>query len=99
MTRDEIKRLCTAVQADITDEMRSDPDAEEPSICLTVGAKGAGPDDSWSYQTGDNSFTGGAYGYPHWAVVYLDRDTDIDELVEEVFDQIEEHVAQSEEEG
>ena len=24
--------------------------------------------DEWSYQTGDNSFTGGCYCHPHWVV-------------------------------
>ena len=24
--------------------------------------------DCWNYQTGDNSFTGGCYSLPHWAV-------------------------------
>jgi len=42
---------------------------------------------SWGYQTGDNSFTGGAYGHPNWSVVSLSRDTDCDELAEEVIAQ------------
>lgn len=26
-------------------------------------------DGSWGFQTGDNSFYGSAYNYPHWAVI------------------------------
>jgi hypothetical protein len=36
---------------------------------LTVGWS---LDGRWSWQTGDNSFTGSAYYHPHWAVVTLD---------------------------
>ena len=38
-------------------------------VTLTVGADGEGKD--FGAQTGDNSYTGSAYGYPHWAVVYI----------------------------
>ena len=43
--------------------------AESPSIDLTIGFD---PETSeWSWQSGDNSFTGGAYGYPLWAVTSI----------------------------
>lgn len=48
----------------------------ETYIDLTVGADQNG----WNYQTGDNSFTGGAYGYANWAVVTVFPDS-VDELV------------------
>ena len=54
-------------------------------IDLTVGAS---PDGSWSYQTGDNSFTGGAYGHPDWAVVTLDADSKPEEVADDILDQI-----------
>lgn len=48
---------------------------------------------SWSYQTGDNSFTGGAYGQRYWGVVTLFRDSDPADLaadaVGQIFDQLE----------
>ena len=42
--------------------------SETPCVDVTIGctfdfAEGC---ISWSYQTGDNSFTGGAYGHPEW---------------------------------
>ncbi len=34
----------------------------------------------WDYQTGDNSFHGNAYGYREWAVIELERDSNVDAL-------------------
>ena len=39
------------------------------SLTLTIGADGESK--RFGAQTGDNSYTGGAYGYPHWAVVNI----------------------------
>jgi hypothetical protein len=42
-----------------------------PGMQLTIGwDQDSG---EWSYQTGDNSFTGGAYHYPTWGVVGVYR--------------------------
>ena len=40
--------------------------------------------ESWNYQTGDNSFTGGCYSLPHWTVHYIDEDTIDSELIADV---------------
>lgn len=56
-------------------------------IQLTVGADGNGKDD-WNYQTGDNSYTGGAYGYRNWAVVYVGVDEPIKDIVDDIIDQL-----------
>ena len=53
---------------------------------LTVGMNDSG---EWSFQTGDNSFTGGAYGYAHWAVVSVFEDSDPEEVFQEVVSQLE----------
>lgn len=42
----------------------------------------------WDYQTGDNSFHGSAYGYREWAVVELERDSDVDALATEAVGQL-----------
>lgn len=42
----------------------------------------------WSWQTGDNSFTGGAYHYPIWAVVSVGPDTDAKETALEIREQL-----------
>ena len=51
---------------------------------------------SWSYQTGDNSFTGNAYGYPCWAVVEVCRETDeadCADLIDSIHHQLDEGAA------
>jgi hypothetical protein len=46
----------------------------------------------WGFQTGDNSFTGGAYLHPHWAVVSLERRSNCTKLAREIRDQLSELV-------
>lgn len=70
----DMRMLVAALIQDIGDEYRADcldGDDDVPSMCLTIGADANG----WAYQTGDNSFTGGAYSYATWAVVALYRDS------------------------
>jgi hypothetical protein len=43
---------------------------------------------SWDYQTGDNSFSGAAYGHPHWVTTTLFPQPNSQELAKEVLDQI-----------
>lgn len=45
---------------------------------LTVGLNDQGTE--WSYQTGDNSFTGGAYSFPIWAVIWITEDDTVDDV-------------------
>jgi hypothetical protein len=58
-----------------------------PSMLLTIGADA----DNWSYQTGDNSYSGGAYGYAVWGVGYIYRDSDPREVAKEIADDIDEN--------
>ena len=65
-------------------------------VQLTVGftpgeSVTGGEDDSasWSYQTGDNSYSGGAYGHPVWGVVWISADSDPDEVAQEIAADIE----------
>ena len=63
-------------------------DAQEYEyLDLTIACDEAG--ESWNYQTGDNSFTGGAYGLPHWAVTSIQPDSDPLEVYTDVIDQLE----------
>ena len=82
-SRSELASLVRSVRSDISPEYRSsdDPDDETPAICLTVGADRSG---RWSYQTGDNSFTGGAYGFASWAVVTVDKGANSFALADEI---------------
>lgn len=89
--RPQVAYILSILKEDIRDEFRctDDPDDNPPGMCVTIGAS---PDGSWSHQTGDNSFTGGAYGHPVWGVVYLYRDTDVDGAAESVLDEIAEQM-------
>ena len=87
--RGELTDLVKACQGEIGDEYRASEDEEDdqPGMQLTVGWDGK---KDWSYQTGDNSFTGGAYGYQHWAVISVYRDSDAGDLAGDIHEQLEE---------
>lgn len=84
----EIRGLLVSLKSDIGDDYRSENSEDDgpPSMDVTIGwtpSTGA-----WSYQTGDNSFTGGAYGHPHWAVITLCRRSNSTDLAKDVIDQL-----------
>lgn len=66
-------------------------------IQLTVGTNGdlceVSGSTLYGYQTGDNSYTGGAYGYNHWGVVEIDDESDPEEVVEDICEQLSELLA------
>jgi hypothetical protein len=86
----EFAALLRQLKPDIGDDYRSHEEATRPSMSVTLGVS---DDGSWSYQTGDNSFTGGAYGHAYWAVIDLDRRSNCkalaDDAVTQVADQME----------
>ena len=81
----ELIDVITAVKADICDDYRAFEDNDEPGIQLTIGANDFG---DWNYQTGDNSYSGNAYGYPDWAVIGVYRDSDPAESAEDILSQL-----------
>jgi hypothetical protein len=70
----------------IDDDCRSYEEATLPCIQLTVGWSDETSD--WSWQTGDDSYTGGAYFYPHWGVVDVFRRSNSPELAREIRQQL-----------
>ena len=85
----EWTHLLKALKKDIGDDYRAseDPDDETPGMQVTFGVTiGEDGSLSWSYQTGDNSYTGGAYGHPYWGVVSLYRRSRSREVAEEAMD-------------
>jgi hypothetical protein len=80
-----VKREVARYPDDFIDPDSDDDDAV-PYCELTVGASGEST--SFGYQTGDNSYTGGAYGYPHWAVVTVGLDDSPREVAREIQSQI-----------
>ena len=87
-----IADLIRDVQADISPEYRAFDGDDEPGIQLTVACDDAGED--YSYQTGDNSYTGGAYHYPHWAVVGVYEDSGPEALAREIASQLADLIAE-----
>lgn len=80
----------------IDDDFRAsdDPDDDTPAMQLTIGFTPATDttEYSWHYQTGDNSFSGGAYSHPHWSVVTILRDSNPQDVAEEIATQLAELV-------
>lgn len=44
--------------------------------------------DQFGYQTGDNSFTGGAYGFKNWIVLSISSETSINDIFEDIYHQL-----------
>ena len=86
----EVSELLRALIPYIDDDCM-DEDGE-PILQVTIASNDG---DEWSYQTGDNSFTGSCYHYHHWGVGYLTKDTDCDEQAEYMVDQVFEGIAWS----
>lgn len=87
----DLVMLFRSLIPDIDDDCRAseDPDDDVPGMSVTVGATVEEDGSlSWNYQTGDNSFAGGAYSYPTWGVVSLYQESDPAEVARECVDQI-----------
>lgn len=65
---------------------------EDEFIDITIASNGTDPND-WGFQTGDNSYSGACYFYRHWAIGYIDDQTNAEHLAVELLDQLEECLA------
>jgi len=77
----ELRTLLIALKPDIRDDYRESAD-DLPGMDITIGVDAECV--AWNYQTGDNSFTGGAYGYPYWGVGRLYRRSNCTELAAQI---------------
>lgn len=84
-----LTRLVKEIKKDIADDYRAFEGDEIPGIQLTVGVNTE--TGKWSYQTGDNSYTGGAYHYPVWGVVGVYRRSNSREVARDIVSQIHEN--------
>jgi hypothetical protein len=69
--------------------LSEDTDTDEGWTQLTIGY-----DDQtelWGYQTGDNSFTGAAYGFQAWLVVNFSRECMAEEIMERLCEEYDEN--------
>jgi hypothetical protein len=93
----EFRDLLAELKPTIEDDFRAYDDCEddnEPSLLVTFASNDGS---EWGFQTGDNSYSGGAYFYRHWASVALYRDSDCLNLAIEAFDEIMDGIAQDDE--
>ena len=83
----EIRSLLIQLKREIGDDYRctDDPDDNTPGMLVTVATTDG---ESWSYQTGDNSYTGGCYSHPHWSLIYLYRRSNCAELASSAVDEL-----------
>lgn len=76
-------------------ESVSDP-SDSPYVDVTIGctfdfAEGC---ITWSYQTGDNSYTGGAYGHREWFTTSILSRSNCRDLARELTEEIEDRIRQ-----
>lgn len=83
----EIRSLLIRLKREIGDDYRcsDDPHDNTPGMPVTVATTDG---ESWSYQTGDNSYTGGCYSHPHWSLIYLYRRSNCTELAREAVEEL-----------
>lgn len=92
----QVISLCESLISQIDDDYRvegQDIDDDTPTMQLTIACDDSL--ESWTYQTGDNSFMGSCYHYPCWGTGYLTRDMNkqdiketVKEMINEMLDQI-----------
>ena len=93
ITKREIAALITELKSNPSYRaymLASDPDnynneGERRGLQLTVACNDEQTE--WSWQSGDNSYTGGAYSFPHWAVVEIFARDKVSDIVNDIFSQ------------
>lgn len=82
----DLVNLIKAIKKQISDEYRAFDEDEKAGIQLTVGADTVTGE--WDFQTGDNSYSGGAYFYKDWGVVGIYRNSNSLEVARDIRNQI-----------
>lgn len=82
LSDDVVNGISLFIEANLEDWKAHLDDDDEDGMTITFSTNNEGI--AWSYQTGDNSFTGGAYSFPHWSVATIYKDTTSNHLFEEV---------------
>ena len=76
----ELSSILMSLKNEIGDDYRVSEHDTIPGMIVTFATDGEG----WSVQTGDNSYTGNAYGYPHWSVQTLYRRSNCKDIAKSV---------------
>jgi len=93
--RNEVESLLKGLKREIGDDYRASEDDTLPGMLVTIGAEPKEDGISWGYQTGDNSYTGGAYGFQHWTLIYLYRRSNCRDLAKDAVEELLEEFASS----
>lgn len=81
----DVARLLRDLQSTIDDDYRVEfQEDSTPTMQVTIACSDTL--DRWAYRTGDTSFFGACYHYPHWGVGYLTKDADVMSLAESMID-------------
>ena len=80
----ELSSLIKAIKPSICDSYIQEGDSLA-SIKLTIGYS---IDGSWDYQTGDNSYSGGAYFHSYWGIVDIYRRSNSRSLSKDLIEQL-----------
>lgn len=88
-TLKDLSALIVELKGQIADDYRSpgSEDSDVPCMDVTIGWDNDGSG-RWNYQTGDNSFSGGAYVYRHWAIATIDRSSNAREVAKDLQGQL-----------
>ena len=81
----DIVDTLNVLQQCIEDDFCVDVDDPKPGMLVTIATTDG---DHWTYQTGDLSFFGNAYGHRHKSVLYLYRDSNLQELAQTAVDEL-----------
>jgi hypothetical protein len=87
--RHELIELIELIQDNIEPDFRAYEDDDVPGTLLTIGTDDGS---KWGYQTGDNSYTGGAYGYRVWGVAGVYKDSDPADVADDIMAQIDDQL-------
>jgi len=86
----DLVNLIAVLKTEITNDMRESED-EDPYMQITISVNEDCTE--WTYQTGDNSYSGGCYLHAFWGVGYIyktDKPQDVaNELIGDLANQIE----------
>jgi len=77
-------------EIEINDDNEIDDPSELNSMDITISINKDCT--SWSYQTGDNSFTGSCYGDPYWGVTSFTKDCCAADIAEYLIDDLAEQI-------
>ena len=86
INKSELTGLLIAIKKDMRKHEWYGNEGEDKYCEITIGYC---PDKKdWNIQTGDNSYTGGAYGYLHWGVGSIYPTTNCKDLATDLINQI-----------